>query len=65
MIYNFAILYFAVDWLYCSASLQRLAQEIKLFHTNTEDNVLFQFYFTCVGRFVFQRVKNPDRTLKR
>jgi len=29
----------------------------QLFHANTDDNVLFQFYFTHVNRFIFQRIK--------
>jgi len=37
----------------------------RLFRANTDDNVLFQFCFTLASRCIFQRVKNPETTLKR
>ena len=37
---------------------------LKLFHANTEDNVLFKVYCTRAARFIFQHVKTIE-TLKR
>jgi len=36
-----------------------------MFIANTDDNVLFQLYSMCASRFIFERVKSLEITLKR